>query len=683
MSDEDAWNIFSKILKIIPDPERRGNLHLRYLRDRPRMKTLCCSREHCFRCKIKDFHEGKTCQETTAGLDQSIVTCPSCGIALARGDGCNTITCVCGKQFSWSQEKENTERSQAFRTAHPEETSTHCAIVLCTRTPSPLLTQAKAWQIRNRIEVNRALTDWFKKKYWPCPSQCCTVLVPETLADGVKEAIELWKNTHAAEVNKRKEENDIALRSVFLNMVKDEHERPVVAHRLMNPSRRSLLGNVDDKMVQSAIKWVEKNRERYNRGVEEYEERSARQFLFLFGNRLVKNTIPAYSQYPSGSEWCRTASNPDLTYTNSNTTVERVGSVSCYPAAFCKLTADKCMFRVVVDAAPKSSNWLTFGVARKGMANASSDGVGRTANTWGISDDRSSSSNHTIVASCGTEVGQFRKLRAGDTLSASIDTIEGWCEVSVNEDEFIHRFTIPIGTAEDYYFAMSFANDHRVTIVSDTISIKNSTPNKAGELNADHTIMYNNLRKQMRNILAEVDETSSIPAPISNLMTDGSDWLAANLGKVNLAHDTFETLKPSIEAILSIRSKDRSKSEKEQAADVLDSINWNLLLDAVSWYRHNRDRIRDEKRTEMGLTFSVIHGDDAAFMAAINLTEYHTHKVEKEETLASLAYMHIFPEEMNAWYDYNASLREPVIENIAKNCRCLPRHNKTCSLAKK
>lgn len=99
-TDANAWDIFKCVLKSISNPERRANLHLRYLRDRPRIKTLCCSHEHCYNCQIKGFHEGKTCVQYAESLDHSIVHCPSCGIALAKGDGCNTITCFCGKQFS-------------------------------------------------------------------------------------------------------------------------------------------------------------------------------------------------------------------------------------------------------------------------------------------------------------------------------------------------------------------------------------------------------------------------------------------------------------------------------------------------------------------------------------------------------------------------------------------------------
>jgi hypothetical protein len=56
--DSDVWTLFRNVLLVIDDPERRALLHLRHLRSRPRTWTPCCNREHCFRCRIKDFHEG-------------------------------------------------------------------------------------------------------------------------------------------------------------------------------------------------------------------------------------------------------------------------------------------------------------------------------------------------------------------------------------------------------------------------------------------------------------------------------------------------------------------------------------------------------------------------------------------------------------------------------------------------
>lgn len=52
----------SHILHLIADPERKSALHLRHLRSRPRFFTPCCAKEHCFRCKTKDYHTGRSCE---------------------------------------------------------------------------------------------------------------------------------------------------------------------------------------------------------------------------------------------------------------------------------------------------------------------------------------------------------------------------------------------------------------------------------------------------------------------------------------------------------------------------------------------------------------------------------------------------------------------------------------------
>ena len=103
-TESDAMQTLSNLLRLIQNPERRNLLHLRFLNERPRFYTPCCSRLHCFRCKTKDFHDDKTCEENTLTLDSSIIACPNCNIHLAKADGCNSVSCVCGVQFSWSNE---------------------------------------------------------------------------------------------------------------------------------------------------------------------------------------------------------------------------------------------------------------------------------------------------------------------------------------------------------------------------------------------------------------------------------------------------------------------------------------------------------------------------------------------------------------------------------------------------
>jgi hypothetical protein len=165
--------------------------------------------------------------------------------------------------------------------------------------------------------------------------------------------------------------------------------------------------------------------------------------------------------------WATDISNTELAYSNNNITVKRPGSVSCYPAAFARLPAEHCTFTIRLDQAQLDSNWISFGIAKKGFGITNSDGFGREANSWGIADERSTGNTTIPSAFCGSNSGVAsmpRKLAAGDILTAEANTAAGWCEVRLNQTEFKHRFTIPVGSKEDYWFGMTFANDHQVTI---------------------------------------------------------------------------------------------------------------------------------------------------------------------------------------------------------------------------
>jgi len=93
----------SLLLRIMEDPERRSIFHLRHIRFVPRVVTKCCKVDHCFRCKTRGFHQGKTCDEFMASrTNEEMVTCPACGMFLVKGDGCNSVSCVCSRSFNWA-----------------------------------------------------------------------------------------------------------------------------------------------------------------------------------------------------------------------------------------------------------------------------------------------------------------------------------------------------------------------------------------------------------------------------------------------------------------------------------------------------------------------------------------------------------------------------------------------------
>ena len=105
-SDGTPCAAMTLVLHAIADAERRASLQLRYLRHFPAAFSKCCKRAHCFVCRTADVHAGRSCAaaraaKATPGTVDEIVTCPQCAVSIAKGDGCNSINCPCGKSFDW------------------------------------------------------------------------------------------------------------------------------------------------------------------------------------------------------------------------------------------------------------------------------------------------------------------------------------------------------------------------------------------------------------------------------------------------------------------------------------------------------------------------------------------------------------------------------------------------------
>ena len=94
--------------------------------------------------------------------------------------------------------------------------------------------------------------------------------------------------------------------------------------------------------------------------------------------------------------------------------------------------------------------------------------------------------------------------------------------------------------------------------------------------------------------------------------------------------------------------------------------------------KENKRKIQIDISTDLANCFYSQYSDDATFIAAFNLIDYYNSKADTEDKRSALAFMQIYEFEMQSWYDYNANLRDPLIDNIDKNCRCLPRHTKNC-----
>lgn len=290
VENSTAWKMFSNILMGIDNPMRRANLHLRYLRDRPKIETLCCKRVHCFECKTKDFHENTTCLEIKNRNKQTdeILICSNCGVTLVRGDGCDAITCVCGRQFSWVGELKNYKAFVLFSTKFNGNTNKSCADILCS-TLHPDMEPAKLWYARNTAGVNKYLKEKIMATYGPnrlCVSQKCTTLDITKLTLGIQHGINAWKNEHEKEIEHLKKQGLIALESLFLTMHMPG-DRALAAQELTN---MKITKNTSHEMImlsKSANMWISKNKDEFNRKTQMHKIRVIEQFLMLYGNKKI------------------------------------------------------------------------------------------------------------------------------------------------------------------------------------------------------------------------------------------------------------------------------------------------------------------------------------------------------------------------------------------------------------
>lgn len=116
------------LLGSITDPARRASFHLRLLRARPRVLSSCCRAPHCFTCQIQGFHPGLTCAQVAAKSgNQDVLPCPSCGVSLAKADGCNKVVCPCGSSFDWAEELRKQHVPIAHQFAEEHSNPAHAA----------------------------------------------------------------------------------------------------------------------------------------------------------------------------------------------------------------------------------------------------------------------------------------------------------------------------------------------------------------------------------------------------------------------------------------------------------------------------------------------------------------------------------------------------------------------------
>lgn len=146
---------------------------------------------------------------------------------------------------------------------------------------------------------------------------------------------------------------------------------------LINEGQRLQAGALTElqeplRILAASIEPLEKLEKRYS---------SMRKESTNYGCCQVGNNFAAKKAF-SASTWDRKTSNASLEYTDNGLSCRRPGSASCYPAAFAAVPAPKSVFSVVLTETMSTTNWLTIGVCLDGFANSSSDGFGRSPNSW-------------------------------------------------------------------------------------------------------------------------------------------------------------------------------------------------------------------------------------------------------------------------------------------------------------
>ena len=433
----EAWDIFKPILHCVKDPEKRASLQLRYLRDRPFIVTQCCRKKHCFRCKSKDWHIKRSCVENCSATDIAILPCPQCGISLTRGDGCDSVTCLCTFTFNWPSELTAYHHALEFEEAFPDDTHRGCAEVLC-ETQRGNIIHARAWRRRHMTDMNFALLNWVSKHFGALATQWCATFDPDDSSHNQPQIFGdiqvLYRTAFAEAVYRCTTQNKIANEAIFTSMFGNDQERARAASQLL------LCGGVQKRIAQLSLSFIPNLIKRAVpwRYQHEYPVILAKleqqllmreQFLYLYGHQVPSlSLLRSVSAATIVDRWDRQLSNQKLSFKEEDTVVMRRGNASCYPAAIASLTSNHCLIRLRLTSCELRGNAMSFGLATKHFRTEGSSGVGGTALTWGLMDSRDAVPHDTSVAyifsSGGHKIQPWRKLQNGDLITVEVDIDE-------------------------------------------------------------------------------------------------------------------------------------------------------------------------------------------------------------------------------------------------------------------
>ncbi len=499
-----AWNkglshaIFFQMIQycvdlITDNYERRVAFQYHAVRICSFTQTACCGWKFCFRCKTAGHHENKTCEEIIGTLSGDILSCPHCGLRLAKSDGCNTVTCLCKKQFDWEQEMKTQRVIAEFLSLYPENATEACVNLLCqkkqfkqssderkARQNDPEFYRrcdlADRWKSRFVSTTDAAFKEYWKKLYPMCALRCAYMQIhhlmgPEEYSTYGREyaADLIWKAASESERQKIINDHNLAIASLFTTMFPTQKDQIHAYHHhlKLDPEFASSRHQhvFHDHMTQSVSMWFSKkvNSSRYHAFLKQKSLNTIRNFCFLYGNQTLSMTLKKKNQQnmpysphslPSSPMvharmWDATKKNytQNLRFTNENTCVERRGSSPgtvcfAFTPPICLVSNDVVVCSLTVEARPPSS-YISIGfMSTTNFATDLMGTFGRFRDSFGFM-DRSTNTRSTIMCNgCqpGTEDNDyFPNLKCGDEINLLIFPNHKKVFIVVNDKDSTRR----------------------------------------------------------------------------------------------------------------------------------------------------------------------------------------------------------------------------------------------------
>lgn len=645
---ESSTNDFHFVLSTIDNPERRMNLQLRYYRDYPKVLTLCCGREHCFKCKTV-FHTGKTCIEIETSknketVDNDVLECPQCNLSLVKGDGCSTIHCVCGKEFNWNSEKERIVYVKRFLEKYNAEvkcgnttSNIHDYCAKCAWTQNDVL--ALNW-LRKNVEavesIRRLLSHEFGFYVIHVVAQLGSTNYPN-IGQNKRECMEILTNFIRRKYAKLYDTlvNNNSAEIEFEYMLKSLNDKQKYQKSLDILNER----NIFDKIALSAIEWISSHKNYIQSQYANLVNLSLRQF------RYTDSYSKIYYGTPSNFKKFQSDSGLLTTFVASSTTnfsfkVEQRVPITINVKNICS------EFYIGINPGRDGCyTGLKFGSSSITLYHENSGGRG------------DGGGGDTPINYRYNKESVFTMILTGDDVKQQL-------RICVNNGEIVFKFDI---TDHPNFNDIKWV----ITARRETVTIINN-PSKYWDTYRFQT--WQIVLKEMQQVVKNINDENydfQINGIFESFSTaskyhQSSDKYIMNISiakhVIDLIEDYFNQL--------------------ESAPEEIKDMTWNDVIYTMIWYANHIKTIQTESDEDMATRFLMNNIDDPAFAAI--LTVHGIKTGPKDEMKCARAYMRCNPEFVDFAYQIDSENPDPIVSGLKSGCRCIPRCSRrvecpTCS----